>query len=377
MIICNRCVMDDYNDSSIQFDKDGNCNYCNDAIKRMPNEYHPNSNGMQMWLNVLSRIKEEGKNKDYDCVVGISGGLDSSYVLFMGYEYKLRMLGIHLDDGFDTDLAKKNIERICKKTDTRLVRVSPDPDQYSDLIRSMFEASLPNPAGVQDSIIQKAISKLIKREKIAYSLCGSNFSLESILRRNNTQIPFADKKHIKSVHKQFGNKTINWDQLSSILDHYVFRKYFSSYKTVTPLNYINYNLSEAIIDLKDFCGYEYYGGKHYESRLTRFIQCYYLPVKFGVDKRKSHFSSMIVSGQMTRSEALKQLQRPPYQSEEMLFDDMEYIAKSMGVSIQEFQKMLEREPRQPDEYPHSVLVYFAPLARKLRRFLGYNDFTLD
>lgn len=155
----------------------------------------------------------------------------------------------------------------------------------------------------------------------------------------------------------------------SITERYIGRHIKKEFKHVRPLNYIDYQIDKAIIELKEFCGFEYYGGKHYESILTRYMQCYYLPHKFGIDKRKSHFSSLIVSGQMTRDEALNKLKQPAYVSNQMLEEDKKFLANFLDISIDEFDKFVGQPPKREKDYPHSMLNEFAPIARKFRKIL--------
>jgi len=335
----------------------------------MSKEYFPDEAGGKELEKIFDNIKNEGRGKKYDCLVGISGGVDSSYVAYMGYLHGLRMLAVHIDDGMDSEIAKQNINNLCKKANIELVLIKPDVKEYADLILSFFKASVPNLAMPQDNILLKALSDIQKEYKLKYSLNGANFSLESILERS-TGINASDKKHILSIHKQFGGNAISKLRFQTLLETYISGRYFYRIKKVLPLNYINYTLEKALIDLKDFSDYEYYGGKHYESILTRFLQCYYLPTKFGFDKRKSHYSSLIVSGQMEREEAIKNLESSPYISNDLLQSDMNFLADYLGVSRKEFDAIVELPPRQHSDYPMSSLNKMAGIARKFRHYLG-------
>lgn len=367
--ICSRCVMDD-SDQSIVFDKNGYCNYCTDVLRRMPTEYFPNESGKQQLDKMMEKVKADGKGFKYDCMVGVSGGLDSSYVLFLGKKYGLRMLCVHVDDGLDTETAKSNIAKLCKKCEADLIIVRPDIEQYKDITRSLFLSGVPNLALAQDNLLIAALRDTAKKYHIRYSLSGANFSMESILQRGTDGVNSGDKKHLVALHKQFGKVKINKLRFSNMFENYIEKRYFSRTKTLYPLNYINYRLDNTITELKSFCDYEYYGGKHYESILTRFLQCYYLPTYFDFDKRKSHFSSLIVTEQMTRQDALERLAKPAYNSDELLQSDIKFLANYLEMSESEFRSILAQPKHKHSDYPTSVLNKIAPIARKFRRLLG-------
>lgn len=367
--VCTRCVMDNESDATISFLEDGTCNYCNDVLSRCSQEYFPNEEGKRQLDSIMERIKQDGKTKEYDCMVGVSGGVDSSYILYLGYQYGLRMLAVHIDDGLDTKVAKKNIESLCEKTKTKLLSISPDREQYADILLAFFKAAVPSIPIPQDNLLLAALHETAKKYKITYSLSGGNFALESILQRG-CSLNACDLKHIRAIHRRFGTKPIDRLSFTSMLRFYIGQRYFSPVKKIYPLNYLDYNLERVLEELKEFCGYNYYGGKHYESVLTRFVQCYYLPQKYRFDKRKSHFSSMILSDQMTRDEALQRLSQPPYTSEELFREDFTFLANYFHISEAEFKKILALPPKQHEDYPTSALNVFAPIARKFRKFLG-------
>lgn len=367
--ICKRCVMDE-TDDTIVFDENGYCNYCRDALKRKEYEYHPTEKGKLELEKKIEEIKEVCKNLDYDCMIGVSGGLDSSYVLYLSYKYGLRPLAVHIDDGLDTEIAKKNINNLCNKTQTKLIRVTPDPKEYADLLKSFFLASVPNIAMIQDSILFAALNQIIKDNKIKYNLSGLNFAMESILQRSKTGVNFNDVKNIKAIHRQFGTCKLKNTKFSNLYEAYIGMRYFNKVEKVLPLNYIDYNMQKVLKELSKFCDFDYYGGKHHESVLTRFLQNYYLPVKFGYDKRKSHFSSLIVSGQMTRDQAMEKLKEDHYFSEDLKQNDFHVLADFLGMSEAEFKEMINLPPKCHKDYPYSRINDLAPMARKFRKFLG-------
>lgn len=365
---CTRCVMDNASDRTISFDTEGRCNYCSDILLRMQEEYFPDEEGKRKLDTIVAKIKEEAKNDPYDCLVGVSGGIDSSYILYMGHQYGLRMMAVHIDDGLDNPIAVENLHRLAKKTETELVFIRPDRKEYSDLLKTLFKASVPNLALGQDNLIISALQNHGVRNHIKYALDGANFAHESILERSDRGVNACDKKFLLSVQKRFGDVPIRKLEFISLTDRYLKRR-TAPMKHIRPLNYIRYDLDSAIHTLEKFCGFQYYGGKHYESVLTRFMQCYYLPEKFGIDKRKSHYSSLIMSGQMTREEALKRLKQPLYPSEELLREDKRFLADYMMISVEEMERYISLPPKREQDYPHSILNHIAPIARKFRRFL--------
>ena len=366
---CTRCVMDNVSDTTIIFDEQGHCNYCNDVLSRRDSEYFPNEEGKKKLDAMMAKLKEEGKGKKYDCIVGVSGGLDSSYVIYLGYKYGLRMLAVHIDDGLDTEISQQNVKKLCEKAGVELIYIRPDKEQYADLTLSFMKAAVPNFAIPQDNILLRSLHDITTKYGIKYSLSGANFAHESILERSGG-VNARDDKHIKAIHKLYGTKPIDKLKFCSLWSFYINYKYFSPVTSLRPLDYIDYNKKAVLSELKEFSDYNYYGGKHYESILTRFLQCYYLPTKYGFDKRKSHFSSLIVDGQMTRDEALKELEKPAYISDELKEQDMNYLANYFGISRKEFDEIIALPPKQHKDYPMSWLEKVGPLARKFRKHLG-------
>lgn len=348
---CNRCVMDNHGDHLITFDENGYCNYCTEAITRMNYEYFPNKEGQEKLNNLIQQIKNAGKFKKYDCLMGISGGLDSSYLAMLGSKWGLRILAVHIDDGFDAPVAISNIEKLCNKANLDLQTIKPDSEQFNDLTCSYIKAKVPNLAIPQDNILFAFIYNLMKKHHISYFLSGGNFSLESILQKGNTHTSL-DVKNIKAIHDRFGKQPIN--KLCFISENKrIINRFFYGIKTVRPLNYIDYNKEKAIAELKEFCDFNYYEAKHLENILTKVIQLYWLYHKFGVDKRKSHFSSLIVSGQMTREEALIELDKPLYSNAQME-SDIENVLYKLNLTREEFEGLIKGENCQHTDYSYST-----------------------
>ena len=365
--ICSRCVMDTNGDPDITFDENGYCNYCTEAIDLLEQEKERVNE--QKLEELFQKIKQDCKDDPYDCLVGVSGGLDSSYILYLGHKYGLRMLGIHIDDGLDTEISKQNVRALCEKANVDLVNIEPDPEQYRDLLLSFFKASVPNLAIAQDNLILAALTDAVKKYKLKYLLHGYNLSMESVLQTGNTYTS-GDSTHIRAIQKQFSGKPIDKLRLTNTFETSVLKRLRKDVIQVYPLNMIDYRFDTVLAELEQFCGYTYYGGKHHESVLCRFMQCWYLPVKFGVDKRKSHLSSLIVSGQMSREEALVELEHSGYPSKEMEEADRNTLAEFMGISREEFERIVALPPRSHDEYPKSFLSSkLIPFLLKYRKIL--------
>ena len=353
--------MDNRSDDTISFDENGNCNYCNKQYAEKDNKYFPNEEGEKRLISLVHTLKEEGEGKEYDCLMGLSGGLDSSYLAYLGHKLGLRILGIHVDDGFDTDITKSNLANLAKSTNINLIYVQPDLIQYYGLTKAFMKAGIPNLAIAQDNVFTAFLYKYAKSYKIKYFLSGGNFALECILQKGNTYNA-EDVVHIKHLNKVFGKEKIDKLTFMSSWQKY-FYKYFGGIKTVRPLDYVDYNRDKAFNELHSFCDFQYYGSKHLENILTAFLQLYWMPIKFNVDKRTSHLSSMIVSGQLTRNQALEELEKPLC-NDKVMNEYISIIKEKLIISDEEFEKIMTSPGKQHTEYKHEVIL---PLLRKVLR----------
>ncbi|MCI9282959.1 MAG: N-acetyl sugar amidotransferase [Lachnospiraceae bacterium] len=339
--------MDDSSDSYIRFDENGYCNYCTRAIQNIGKIYFPNEEGQKKLAELLSEVKKFGQNKKYDCIMGISGGLDSSYLAYLGAKWGLKVLAVHIDDGYDTEISKLNISRLISATGFDYEVIKPDPIQYNDLTLSYMKAGVPNIAVPQDNILFAFIYKKMREYHMQYFLSGGNFALECILQRGNTHTAY-DMDNLIDIHNKFGKEPLDKLEFLSTSQRNVNSRLLGL-KSPRPLDYIDYNRDRAFRELKDYCGFEYYGRKHLENILTAFAQLYWFPKKFGVDKRTSHLSSMIVSGQMTREEALRQLSEPLY-DEKQMEDYISIIKRNMKISDEEFEAIMSAPTHQHEDY---------------------------
>lgn len=358
---CTKCVMDNEADNTITFDENGVCNYYNNAVAQIGKVYFPNEEGERRLKEMIAMLKKEGEGKKYDCLMGISGGLDSTYLAYLGaVKWGLRILAVHVDDGFDTDLAKANIKNLCKACNIEMKTITPDAEQFNDLTRAFFLAEVPNVATPQDNILFACLYDYARKYKVYNFLSGGNFALECILEQGNTYTVY-DMVHNKDIHKKFGRKPI--DKLPFLSQwQRSWDMYIRGIKSLRPLNYIDYNRARALKELGDFCNYQYYEAKHLENILTSVIQRYWFYHKFKVDKRKSHLSSMIVSGQMTREEALDELAKPMYDKEKM-DKDIDIVLKAIDLDRATFDKLVARPGKQHTDYKTDKLYSFVQRLR--------------
>jgi len=367
--VCSRCVMDNISDSTIMFEADGTCNYCSDALKAKDTVYFPNEIGKRTLDTMIAKIKKEGKGKPYDCLMGISGGLDSSYVALLGHKYGLRVLLLHIDDGFDTAITTENIKRISTTFNFDLVTERPDEAQFNDLVRAFMLAGVPDITVLQDSVLFSILYRTAVKYKIGYFLSGFNFSLESI---TQSGMDYTDRVHIRDIHRKFGQ--VHWNgrlKLFSIFDKRIKYGFFHNIKSFKPLFFLDFNARKAFDELHEVCGYEYYGNKHCESTLIKFLQVYYLPIKFKIDKRKSHYSSMIVSGQMTKEEAIEKLKEPQFE-DRIINQEIDFVLNKIGLNKEDFDRIMDEPPKQHSDYRTSSVNKITGKILEIRKkSLGY------
>lgn len=347
----------DTSDPEIRFDSNGTCNYCHsfDRIGKPIIEKARSSEGEQQLIKLISSIKKVRKNKEYDCIIGLSGGVDSSFVAYKVKELGLNALAVHCDNGWNSELAVHNIESIVKKLNLDLFTYVINWKEMQNLQLAFFKASIANCDVPSDHAFLAVLYEVAEKNKIPYIISGGNLATEFIL-PTAWGYNAADLKHITSIQKRFGNMKLKKYPMISFFKRYF---YFPMIKNITQirlLDYIDYNKKEAKKVIMQRLGWRDYGGKHYESIFTKFFQSYYLPKKFGFDKRKAHLSSLIVSGQLTRAEAIEELKQPLY-SEEKICEDKSYIAKKLGINEIEFDKILDLPNRSYQEFPSSEWLF--------------------
>ncbi len=353
--ICVRCIMDT-SDPNITFDQDGVCNHCKSAEKALKSiPYSLDDDAKRHYLNCLvESIKKRGIGKRYDCIIGVSGGIDSTYVAYLVKNLGLRPLAVHLDNGWDSELSVQNIENICKKLNVDLYTHVIDWEEFKDLQLSFLKASTPDSEIPSDHAIYSIMFRIAEKENVNYILAGYNLASEAILPSAWSQGHF-DWKYIKSVHKQFGKKKL------SNFPHYGFLGYLNlsitgsfviNISVISILDYISYNKSEVKKIITEELGWRDYGGKHCESNYTKIFQSYILPEKFGYDKRRAHLSSLICSKQISREQALTEINRSVYTDKTELENDINYLINKFGISFNEFSSIMQLPNKSYLDYPN-------------------------
>lgn len=355
--ICNRCVMDT-TDPNIIFDTDGVCNHCKNAEIQLKNVMKKRSTfSLDAFVD---QMKRDGVGKEYDCVVGLSGGVDSCFVIHLMKTMGVRPLAVHIDNGWNTELAVQNIKNLLEKLDVDLYTYVLNWEEFRDLQLSFLYASTPDCEIPTDHMIRPILSMVADYYKIKYVIFGINSATESILPKA-WSYGHNDWKYIKNIHKRYGTLPLKTYVYHTRLMSYYFRE---KQEWFYLLDYIDYNKDEAKKLLIEKYSWRDYGGKHYESFYTRFYQSYILPTKFGFDKRKMHLSNLIVSGQITREEALTALKEPLF-DEDQIKRDIEYFCEKMDISEDEFQKIMSLPPKTFDDYPSYENDFWGRIKRRV------------
>jgi N-acetyl sugar amidotransferase len=348
--ICTRCVMDT-TATEITFDNKGVCNFCHQYDNVTTKDLYVDKGGEERLNNLIKKIKKGGKNRQYDVLIGISGGVDSSYVAYLVKKvYGLRALAVHLDNGWNSELAVANVEHVVRKLDMDLSTYVLDWKEFKDIQTSFLKASVSNIEIPTDHAIWALLIKTAAKHKISYIIAGNNVVTESIM-PSSWLYGSKDFRFIKSIHKQFGKVKLNTYPSLTTFD-YINYLLLKGIRWVPILNYINFVKNDAKQLLIDELEWRDYGGKHYESIFTRFFHSYYLPVKFGYDLRKSYLSALVCSGQMRRDEALDELKKPPL-DKNLLEQDKIYVLKKLGLTESEFEQILNNPNKKFSEYPNN------------------------
>ena len=353
----------DTTDPEILFDEDGYCNHCTQALKKLRSL--PSGQEMAKRLSALvEEIKENGAEKKYDCIIGVSGGVDSSFVAYTVKKLGLRPLAIHLDNGWDSELAVRNIENICKKLEIDLYTYVINWEEFKDLQLAFLKSSTPDSEIPSDHAITAILFQRALQEDLRYILIGTNTATESI-GVNAWSQGHADWKYIESIYRQFGSKHLKTFPHYSIFDLMKW-KILNRVKLIPLLDYIDYNKLEAKSILQKEVCWKDYGDKHHESVYTKFFQAYILPTKFGFDKRRSHLSSLICAGQTTREQALQELNKGLYSSQE-LKEHIEYAINKFGLSKEEFDSIMKAPPKTYWQYPNYKKTWYYKTGRAIYR----------
>ncbi len=373
---CKKCILDTSDDVDITFNQVGICSYCQ-KYELEERIYHPDAFTAERELsNWITKIKSEGKGKPYDCILGISGGVDSTYLALKAKEFGLRPLFVHFDNGWNSELAVKNIENIVTKLEYDLHTVVIDWEEFRDLQLAFLRASVVDIELITDHAILASLYKLAIQHQIKFILSGVNYVTESILPSSWIHDK-RDHVHIRAINKQFGTRELKkFPLLNSTL---LIQAAWLGVQSVPLLNYMPYNKKDVKKQIINLLQWRDYGGKHYESIFTRFYQSYILVKKFGVDKRKAHLSNLICSGQMTREEALSEISTPSYPPE-LQRQDLMFVLKKFGLTEAEFEKIMKLPVKKHSDYPvnrgiydrYKILKILSPVWKLLKKIRHKN-----
>jgi len=345
----------DASDPDITFDEAGVCSHCQLWERRDRPTWFPNEEGARRWAAWVEKIKADGRGKDYDCILGISGGADSAYLAWKLRDHGLRILAVHVDGGWNSEVSVANIELLVKRLKIDLFTHVVDWEEMRDLQLAFFRSGVANQDTPQDHAFFAQLYRQATSHRIGYFLSGGNLATECVLPRSWGYTAM-DRRHLRAIHRRFGTRRLRSFPTVSFLDMYLVNPYLRGFRTLRPLDLMVYRKAEAKRELAEGLGWRDYGEKHHESRFTKFFQSWYLPVKFGFDKRKAHLSSMILTSQITREEALAELQRPSFDAA-TLDEDKRFIAKKLGISGDEFEAILAQPNRSWRDYPSNAKLF--------------------
>ena len=365
--ICTNCVMDT-TDTKITFDEKGVCDHCNTFYKDIKPNWHTDERGWQEIVAISEKIKEEGKDKDFDCIIGMSGGIDSSYLLYLAVKkLGLRPLVFHVDAGWNSEKAVHNIEVIVDKLELDLYTEVIDWEEMKDLQLAYFKSGVSTIDTPQDHAFFATMYKFATKYDVKYILTGGNYSTECIRNPLEWMYYQSDSIQLRDIHSKFGTKPLKNYPVTNILWHKIWLPYVKKIKLIRPLDFMPYDKEEATQFLVDEFGYQRYEQKHFESRFTKFYEAYWLPEKFGYDTRKVQYSSLILTGQMSREEALEKLKTPAH-DKESIKQDFEYIATKLGISVEELQGYMDAPNKTYKDYKNQMEIY--DIGAKVLRMLG-------
>lgn len=347
--ICTRCVIDT-TDPNIEFDANGVCSHCHSFDAKISKHWYPDARGSELLAAKVAQMKAAGHGRPFDCVLGLSGGVDSSYLALKVKELGLRALVVHVDAGWNSELAVSNIERVIEHCGFDLHTEVLNWSEVRDLQVAYLKSGVANQDVVQDHGYFATLYHFAAKEKVKYVLTGVNIATESVF-PDAWHHAAMDAINLKAIHKKFGTAPLLHYKTISFFEYYVYYPIVLGMEIFCPLNFMPYNKETSLNFLKETIGYKDYGRKHGESVFTKFFQNYYLPTRFGYDKRRPHLASMILSGQISRQEALLALEEPLYDPKD-LREDREYVALKLGISLEELDGYITAPLRYYHEFPN-------------------------
>jgi N-acetyl sugar amidotransferase len=361
--ICTNCVMDT-SDSRITFDADGVCDHCRTFSSKVLPNWHTDERGERALHTMVQAIKTAGRGKDFDCIIGMSGGIDSSYLAHVATEFGLRPLVFHVDAGWNSQEAVNNIEMLVDKLKLDLYTEVIDWQEMQDLQLAYFKSGVPHIDTPQDHAFFAMMYRFAERHDIKYILTGANYSTECIRNPIEWMYYQSDSIQLREIHRRFGTRPLSNFPTTSILRHKIWLPYVKRIRVVRPLNFVPYNKADAMRLLIEKFGWQPYPQKHFESRFTRFYEGFWLPRKFGFDTRRVQFSSLIVTGQMSRQEALEKLKSPAL-DEATVRQEFEYVANKLNITTAELQTYFDAPNKTYRDY-RSQEAFYATGARAMK-----------
>ena len=362
---CNKGIWDETVPGIIFF-SDGSSNYSR-IYENMKNQYPRGEQGLNKFNDLVKKIKLQGSKKDYDCIIGVSGGTDSSYLMHIAKtKYNLNPLAVTFDNGWSSDISVKNIKKVTSALNIDLETYVVNYEEMKDILKSYMKASLPWIDMPTDHAIKSILYRIANREKIKYILIGHDFRSEGTQPNEWT---YGDAKQLKYIQKKFGEKKIKSFPNISFIEH-IYLAYFKKIKMVYPFFFLNYKKSDAQEFLIDKYNWEYYGGHHHENTFTKYAIAYWMTKKHNIDKRLITLSAQIMSGEITRVDALDQISKPPYDLHKIEQEKI-YIIKKLGLSNEEYEEIWNRPNKSFKDYPSYFqrIVRIAKIIKPLMKFI--------
>lgn len=365
--ICVNCIMDT-SDSNIVFDERGWCDYCINYHSNIAPNWHTDERGAAEIEEQMREIRDFGRGRDHDCLIGLSGGVDSSYVTYLAKErFGLRPLLYHVDAGWNSQQAVNNIEKLVDGLGLDLYTEVVDWPEMRDLQLAFFKAGVPHLDTPQDHAFFAGLYNFAAKQGVKYILTGANYSTECVREPLEWHYHASDLRQLKDIHRRFGTMPLRRFPLAGIFKFRIKYRFINGVRVVKPLNSVPFRKEPAMDELVSRFGWQRYAHKHYESRFTRFYEGFWLPTRFGYDKRRAHFSSLILTGQLSRDEALRRIAQPAYDAESIA-QDFEYVATKLDISVGELQGYLAAPKKTYRDYRNDMALI--DLGTRVMRLLG-------